>query len=148
MSGGTISGTGSNRTVRVSSLGKATITVNADKQTSTFEFRIKKIPDPVFKIGTGKARVPAVEFKNQDFCRAELENFDFDLKFNIVSATVYFSGANFSNVATATISGNGLGPIKALMAKCGPGSSITFVNIKVQGPDGVRSIDERSITLY
>ncbi len=148
MSGGTISGTGSNRIVRVSALGKASITVTADKQTSNFEFRIKRIPDPVFKIGTGKARVPAVEFKNQDFCRAELENFDFDLKFTIVSATVYFSGANFSNVATATISGNSLAPIKALMAKCGPGSSITFVNVKVQGPDGVRSIDERSITLY
>jgi len=148
MSGGTISGTGSNRTVRVTQLGKASITVTADGKPSTFEFRVKRIPDPIFKIGTGKARVPAIEFKNQDFCRAELENFDFDLKFNIVSANVYFSGANFPSVAQGTISNNNLGPIKALISRCGPGSSITFVNIKVQGPDGVRSIDERSITLY
>lgn len=148
MSGGTISGTGSNRTVRVSALGKATITVTADGKPSTFEFRVKRIPDPVFKIGSGKARVAAVEFKNQDFCRAELENFDFDLKFNVVSATVYFSGANFPSIASQTISSNSLSPIKALISRCGPGSSITFVNIKVQGPDGVRSIDERSITLY
>jgi len=138
MSGGAISGSGSNRTVKVSQLGKAT----------TFEFRVKRIPDPIFKIGTGKARVPAIEFKNQDFCRAELENFDFDLKFNIVSANVYFSGANFPSVQQGSITNNNLISIKAQMARCGPGSSITFVNIKVQGPDGVRSIDERSITLY
>ncbi len=149
MSGGTITGNGSKRTVRVSALGNASITVTAEGSApTTFPFRIKKIPDPVFKVGSGKARVPAVEFKNQPNCRADLENFDFDLKFNVVSATVYFSGANFPNVATGTISGNSLGPINALIQRCGPGSSITFVNIKVQGPDGVRSIDERSITLY
>ena len=148
MSGGTISGNGSNRTVRVTQLGKASITVTADGKPSTFEFRVKRIPDPIFKIGTGKARVPAIEFKNQDFCRAELENFDFDLKFNIISANVYFSGANFPSVQQGSITNNNLGPIKQFMARCGPGSSITFVNIKVQGPDGVRSIDERSITLY
>ncbi len=149
MSGGSISGSGSNRIVRVSSLGPASITVNADGKSSTFSYRVKKIPDPVFKIGSGKARVPAVEFKNQQFCRADLgDDFLFDLKFNVVSATVYFSGANFPNVATGSISGNSLGGISSLISRCGPGSSVTFVNIKVQGPDGVRSIDERGITLY
>ncbi|MBC7535810.1 MAG: gliding motility protein GldM, partial [Ferruginibacter sp.] len=98
MSGGTISGSGSARVVKVSAVGKASISVVADGKPSTFEFRIKRIPDPIFKIGSGKARVPAVEFKNQKFCRAELENFDFALTFNVVGATVYFSGANFPNV--------------------------------------------------
>lgn len=149
ISGGTIAGSGSKRTVRVSALGNASITVTAEGSApTTFPFRIKRIPDPVFKVGSGKARVPAVEFKNQQFCRADLDNFDFDLKFNVVSATVYFSGANFPNVATGTINGNSLASVASLIAKCGPGSSITFVNIKVQGPDGARGIDERSITLY
>ncbi len=148
MTGGTISGSNSKRIVKVNALGNASITVTADGKPSRFDFRVKRIPDPVFKVGSGKARVPAVEFKNQQFARADLENFDFDLKFNIVSATVYFSGANFPNVATGTISSNSLAPISSLIQKCGPGSSITFVNIKVQGPDGTRSIDERSITLY
>ncbi len=149
MTGGTISSGTSARTVRVTALGSASITVNADGKSSTFNYRIKKIPDPSFKVGSGKARVPAVEFKNQQFCRADLgDEFLFDLKFNVVSATVYFSGANFPNVTTGTITGNSLAGISALMARCGPGSSITFVNIKVQGPDGVRSIDERAITLY
>ncbi|MEO6488977.1 MAG: gliding motility protein GldM [Ferruginibacter sp.] len=148
MAGGTISGAGSKRTVRVSAIGPASINVVADGHPSKFEFRVKKIPDPVFKIGSGKARVPAVEFKNQQFCRADLEAFDFDLKFNIVSATVYFSGANFPNVTPSSISSNNLGSLSALMQRAGPGTSVTFTNIKVAGPDGTRTIDERGITLY
>jgi gliding motility-associated protein GldM len=150
MSGGTISGSGSARTVRVSSIGPASITVNADGKSSQFSYRIKRIPDPVFKVGSGKARVPAVEFKNQAYCRADLgDDFLFDLKFNVVSATVYFSGANFANTTPGSINGNSLAGISALVQRCGPGSSITFVNIKVQAPDGsVRVIDERSIVLY
>jgi gliding motility-associated protein GldM len=146
--GCTISGTGSKRIVRVTGGTTASLTVVADGKPSKFDFRVKRIPDPIFKIGTGKARVPAVEFKNQQFCRADLEAFDFDLRFSVISATVYFSGANFPNTTPATLNGNSLSSISALMGRCGPGSSVTFVNIKVQGPDGVRSIDERSITLY
>jgi gliding motility-associated protein GldM len=148
MTGGTITGNGSNRVVRVTALGKAAITVNADKKATTFEFRCKKIPDPIFKVASGKARMPSVEFKSQSFCRADLENFDFDLKFSVVSATVYFSGANFPNPAVGQLQGNNFSSLSAYVQRCGPGSSITFDNIKVQGPDGIRSIDAKSITLY
>lgn len=148
MSGGTISGSGSNRVVRVSAPGTASITVNADGKTSKFDFRIKRIPDPVFKVGDGKVRMPSVSFKGQQFCRAELENFDFDTKYSVTSATVYFSGANFPNVATTAINSNSLAPIQSLMARCGPGSVVTFDNVKVTGPDGSRVIDGKSIALY
>jgi len=148
MSGGSISGTGSKRTVRVTAVGPASINVVADGKPSKFDFRVKKIPDPVFKVADGKVRMPSVTFKSQQFCRAELENFDFDLKFTIVSATVYFSGANFPNVAQTSINGNSLAPLSAFMGRCGPGSVVTFDNVKVQGPDGVRSIDGKSIALY
>ncbi|MFN8246600.1 MAG: gliding motility protein GldM [Ferruginibacter sp.] len=148
MAGGTISGTGSKRTVRVSAVGPASITVVADKASSKFEFRVKKIPDPIFKVASGKVRMPSVEFKSQQYCRAELENFDFDLRFNIVSATVYFSGANFPNVVTSSIQGNSLAGLASFMQRCGPGSVVTFDNVKVQGPDGVRTIEGKSIALY
>ena len=149
MNGGTITQTGgSNRTVRVSAVGPASITVTADGKSSQFAFRVKRIPDPVFKVGSGKARVPAVEFKNQQFCRADLLGFDFDLRYSIVSATVFFGGTGFPNPVQGTINGNSLAGIQALMQRCGPGSSIAFTGIKVTGPDGVRSIDEASISLY
>jgi gliding motility-associated protein GldM len=148
MSGGSISGSNDKRTVRVSAIGNASITVTADGKSSQFQFRCKRIPDPVFKVGSGKARVPAVEFKNQQYCRADLLNFDFDLKYTVVSATVYFGGAGFPNPVIGNITGGSLAGVASFMAKCGPGSNISFTNIKVQGPDGVRSIDEAAIALY
>ena len=148
MSGGSISGNGSNRIVRVSAPGAASITVNADGKPSKFDFRVKKIPNPVFKVADGKARIPTVAFKNQQYCRAELENFDFDAKYNVVSATVYFSGAGFPNPASATLNGNNLGSLSSFLQRCQPGSVVTFENIRVQGPDGARNIDGRSFALY
>jgi len=148
MAGGTISGTGSNRTVRVSAAGTASITVTADGKSSKFDFRIKRIPDPVFKVGDGKVRMASVAFKGQQYCRAELENFDFDTKYSITGATVYFSGANFPNVVTTSINSNSLAGLSATMARCGPGSVITFDNVKVSGPDGGRTIEGKSIALY
>jgi gliding motility-associated protein GldM len=148
MTGGSISGSGSKRTVKVSALGNASITVTPDGKSSTFQFRVKKIPDPVFKVGDGKIRMQSVVFKQQGFCRAELENFDFDLKFNVVAATVYFSGANFPSVIRKEITSNSLAGLTAEMAKAGPGSVISFDNIRVSGPDGTRTIDGKSIALY
>lgn len=149
MSGGSISQkSGSAWTVRVSAIGPASVNVVADGKPSQFSFRVKRIPDPVFKVGSGRPRVPAVEFKNQSFARADLEAFDFDLKFNVVSATVYFSGAGFPNVATAQLNGGNLSGLSALMQRAGPGSTVTFDNIKVSGPDGTRSVDGKTIALY
>lgn len=149
MSGGSITQkSGSAWNVRVSAIGPASIMVNADNKPSQFSFRVKRIPDPVFKVGSGRPRVPAVEFKNQQFARAELENFDFDLRYSVVSATVYFSGAGFPNVATASISGGSLAGLSSYMSRCGPGTVVTFDNVKVSGPDGTRSVEGRSIALY
>ena len=65
------------------------------------------------------------------------ENFDFDARFSVVSATVYFSGSNFPSVQTASLSGGNLGALSAQLAKCVPGTAVIFDNVKVQGPDGV-----------
>lgn len=149
MSNGTISGSGSQRTVRVTTPGaKASINVVADKKSYPFEFRVKRIPDPVFKVGPGGTRMPTVTFKNQQFCRAELENFDFDVKYNVVSATVYFSGAGFPNVVSASLNSNNLSSLSQYMSRCAPGTSVTFDNVKVSGPDGTRSIQGVGVILY
>ncbi|MEO6220856.1 MAG: GldM family protein, partial [Ginsengibacter sp.] len=151
MSGGSLNKVGTGKyNVRVSTPGKASITVSADKKLSTFDFRIKRIPDPILKVGPSSGgRIQSVVFKNQQFARADLENFDFDARFSVVGATVYFSGANFPSVQSATISGSNLGGISAQLQKCIPGTSVTFDNVKVQGPDGViRSIPGPGFILY
>ncbi len=152
MSGGTLTPAGGpgKYIVNVSAVGKSSITVNADGKASTYEFRIKRIPDPVFMVGPSKGgRLQSVMFKNQQFCRAELENFDFDARFSVISATVYFAGANFANVQTQTINGGSLASLQGQFAKCIPGTSVTFDNVKVQGPDGtVRVIQGPGFILF
>jgi gliding motility-associated protein GldM len=152
MAGGSLTPSGGpgKYTVKVNTVGKASITVNADGKASTYDFRVKRIPDPIVKVGPSSGgRVQSVIFKNQNFARAELENFDFDAHFNIVSATIYFSGANFGNVQSAEIHGGSLEGIKGQLSKCIPGTSVTFDNVKVQGPDGVvRSIPGPGFILY
>lgn len=106
-------------------------------------------PAIVFQDGVGAARMSAVAFKNQDYCRAELENFEFDVRFTIVSATVYFSGANFKNVEKGFLTSNSLKTIKHLMVRSIPGTNVVFDEIKVKGPgDTISMIDGKSLLLY
>ncbi|MEO8823498.1 MAG: gliding motility protein GldM [Ginsengibacter sp.] len=152
MTGGTLTAAGGpgRYSVKVSQVGKASISVNADGKASTYDFRVKRIPDPIVKVGpSGGGRIQSVVFKNQGFARADLENFDFDAHFNIVSANLYFSGANFPSVQSAEIRGGSLDPVKSFLQRCIPGTSVTFDNVKVQGPDGiVRSIPGPGFILY
>src|SRR5688572_22415737 len=70
--------------------------------------------------------ISAVEFKSQKYCRVEADNFEFDVKFKVVSATAYFTGANFTGVASRAFKSNDLSSLKDLMKKCIPGSIVTF----------------------
>jgi gliding motility-associated protein GldM len=152
MAGGSLTPSGGpgKFTVKVSQVGKASITVNADGKASTYDFRVKRIPDPRIMVGPSPGgRIQSVIFKNQNFARADLEGFDFDAHFSIVSATIYFSGANFNTVQPAEIHGGSLEGIKGMLQRCIPGTSVTFDNVKVQGPDGiVRSIPGPGFILY
>ncbi|HEY9342108.1 MAG TPA: gliding motility protein GldM [Hanamia sp.] len=152
MSGGSLSPAGGpgKYNVRVSAPGHATITVNADGKASTYEFRIKNIPPPVLMVGPSDGgRIQSVVFKNQQYARAELKGFDFDYRYSIVSATVYFSGANFPSTQSASISGGSLAGIQSQLAKCIPGTSVNFDNVRVQGPGGpVISIPGPGFILY
>lgn len=94
-------------------------------------------------------KMPAIVFRGQEYCRAELKDFDFDFQYRIVSATVYFSGTNFKNVETGTIKSNSLKPIRSLMDRCAPGSLVIFDNVKVVGPDKeIRTIPGASYLLH
>ena len=104
---------------------------------------VKTQPEPAY------GKMSAIEFKSQDYCRAELTDFEFDAHFSIVSANVYFSGANFRGVERGTINSSSLKPINALKGRCIPGSVVVFDEIKVKGPDNsVRTIPGVTYKLY
>ncbi len=102
-----------------------------------------------FQEKPGSGRMSAIQFKSQEFCRAELENFDFDARFSVIGATVYFSGASFKNVEIGAITSSSLKSIAGLMKRCQPGSVVVFDKVKVVGPDKeVRTIQGLSLMLY
>jgi len=98
---------------RARETGGADITVykkigNKLKKISTNAFRVKRIPPPVFKIGpyggaydySNERKVQRVVIANQQYVRAELENFDIDVKYLIDSFFVnifYNDSANFKS---------------------------------------------------
>lgn len=138
MSGAASIASGSNGKyiVKGNSIGPATLTVSVEGKPSQFPFRVKRIPDPVFKVGpSAGGAIQAAVFKAQQFCRADLENFDFDARFQVVGGTVYFTGAGFPVPQSVNLTGNNLGAI-AQMSKCQPGTSVIFDQIQVLGPDG------------
>ncbi len=138
MTGGTLSGSNGNFIARVSAIGTANLSVTANGKTSQFPFRIKRIPDPIIKVGTsGGGRMQAVAFRSQTFVRADLENFDFAAKFTVTGATVYFNIPGDRNVKQVTLTSGNLAPASQYMNLLVPGATVTFDNIKVVGPDNV-----------
>lgn len=94
-------------------------------------------------------KITSIAFKSQQYCRAEVKDFEYDARFSVVSATIYFSGANFKNVEKGTITSNNLEPVKKLMERCIPGSVVTFDDVKVIGPDNeVRTIAGTTFRLH
>jgi len=148
--GCTIVGSGPKRTVNVKDPGTCSITVTPKGSTPfTHSYRIKKIPEPEFKVGSGHPRMPSVDFKNQTACRADMgPDFIYDVRYVVLSATVYFSGTGFANVVTTSITGNNLSALNPYMSRCVPGTSVTFDNVKVQGPDGIRVIEGKTFSLF
>lgn len=102
-------------------------------------------PDPTEVSG----RMRSVVFKSQQYCRVELKDFVFDVKFYVVSATVYFTGASFNGVEKGYITSNSLQPVRNLIDRCQPGSIVVFDDVKVKGPENeVRSIAGTAYHLY
>jgi hypothetical protein len=103
-----------------------------------------------------KAKVP-IEYKFQvgsiSSTRAKAEYFKIQKKisvgkFSIASCIIYFSGAGFPEIKSVKLIGGNLDQIKTQLDLCVSGTGVTFVNIKVNGPDGIRTIDEKTFYLY
>jgi GldM C-terminal domain len=89
---GTIEGKNCYFIARPMNYGTASITAtykhNGKTKYVVCNYRVKEIPPPTFKIGTGQKRLPLVTLKSQQFVRADLENVDIDVTFSIDSFTV------------------------------------------------------------
>ena len=147
ISGGAISKAGAGSYIaQVKAPGKAVISVtaNVDGQTKNLgskEFRVKRVPDPVAKVaGKREGTVTKAELAAQAGVKADLENFDFDMKFNVVSFKVSATIKGFSQDATAN-SAAFTAQQKQIIAQVPSGGKVYIEDIKAKGPDGsIRSL--------
>lgn len=143
MRGGSLSGANGKYTVRVSSVGTASVTVAAEiapgkiQTIGSTEFRVKRIPDPVAKFaGRSGGALSSVAIKSQSSIFAMLENFDFDAKFSVTRFSLIIAKPRADAVVLQT-SGNSLSSaMRSAMAGIGPGTRVIFDNIIAVGPDG------------
>jgi len=128
----------------------AVVTVVADGKPSTFEFKVKDVPDPVAKVGINKGgRMKVNDFKAQAGVRADLENFVFEgVKFTVTGYTIVLTGAGFPVLQYRDVKGASFAPIQDLIEKSKPGTTITIDNIEVSGPGGSRDLPPIPFNLY
>lgn len=144
MTNGTLSRSSDGYVVKPGSGNTATVNVtvtNADgskKSLPGVEFRVKNVPNPTPYFagkGVNDENVRKTELSAAQGVIAKMENFEFDLRFEVVSYTV-----------TATIAGNVLekpcrGPAlssdaKEVLNRVKSGQKVFIENIKAKGPDG------------
>lgn len=100
------------------------------------KFRIKRLPDPAASILNQKeGLVSKGKLKAATFLKAEMENFDFDVKVKVkqFKMTISIGGDLKEFVAK----GNKLtGPMRSMLAQVRRGNRVYFEEIKVKMPDG------------
>lgn len=138
---GSIVKSGNSYIVRPKMMGNAIVNVEAQidgqwKNMGFMDFRVKKVPDPVGKVAGRKG---GVIDKNllaaQLVVQADLENFDFDLKFQITEFKVSASQGGF--VKDEISKSNRITPGQLdIIRNMGKGQKVYFEDIKAVGPDG------------
>ncbi|MBX9781817.1 MAG: gliding motility protein GldM [Chitinophagaceae bacterium] len=139
--------------VNPSTPGSAVVTVNAGGKTSSFNFRVKTVPDPTPMVGQSNGgRIPASVFKAQQGIRADLKDFVFEgVTFTVTGYTMVCVGAGFPEGAGVQpgVQGNSFGPVQNLLQKCRPGTTVVIDEIKAVGPGGnTRKLQAMAFNLY
>jgi gliding motility-associated protein GldM len=136
-SNGTIKKVSNGWTVVPDKTGKSTITILVDnKKVSEKEFRVKSVPDPVAVFaGRNSGAIPKEVALKTEVIEAEIPDFAWDLKFEIVSFVFLVSKDNMDYERRSD--GNKLtDKMKTLMSDLVSGHSFYFKDIKAIGPDG------------
>ena len=120
--------------------GEGHITVNADGKITTFDMRIKYLPNPTGYVGSKQGgAMSSAEFKAIGGLLARLDNSDFISPFKVVGYKIAALGGGISSYVEASVDGNRWGnsaQAAAIVSKATPGTNVFFDNIRVQGKDG------------
>lgn len=123
--------------VKASKSGSATINVTntATGKTYPFQFRVKRIPDPIVRLGKKTDGIMgAGEFKAQQGLVAWMDGFDFDAKCTIQSFTMYHTAKGQNPIELIQSGGRFLGAVEKAIQAAQPGDQYAFVNVKARCP--------------
>ncbi|QEM07669.1 gliding motility protein GldM [Mucilaginibacter rubeus] len=142
---GSLSGSGGHYTAIVNSIGKATISVSGAKGAvlGSTEFRIKRIPDPKPQFaGKSGGNTSSANIRAQDRLFAQLDNFDFDAKFNVTHFTMLVVKPRQDAIILSGSGGELTGAMHSALNTVTPGTTVIFKDIVAVGPDhSPRSLD-------
>ncbi len=118
--------------------------------TPPIKIPVRRIPDPTPKLigGLNGGDIGADDLiGNPGFAEASPADFVFEgVKFQVVGFTIVASGGkNYSmSRGIATCPGGGFRSAQAsgILSKCTKGTSVIFTEIKVKGPDGIRTLNQ------
>ena len=130
------SGSGSKFVVEGTGQGDATVTVTEGSKTlGSFPFRVKRIPDPVAKVGGSRGgNIASNVFKAQKGLYAELENFDFEARCNITGYELVYAPQGRDVVPSVNRGGNFTEQTLKLVRLVKPGDRVFINNIKARCP--------------
>lgn len=127
--------------VRVNSPGVTTIEVtgkdrNGRQLSGSGAFRVKRISDPIATIGgRSGGSFPIATFKAQKGMIAELNHFNFDANFQIVSFDVFYSKPRTPTISLHNQGATFHTKVRSMMEKAQIGDIFYFDNIRVKAPD-------------
>lgn len=138
MAGGTLTKkSGTNYIVTCDKQGDASITVKDTKNGKSFPFafRVKRIPDPVVKLGNkADGAMGSGEFKAQPGLAAWLENFDFDAKCTVQSYTLYYTRKREDPVELQGEGGRFSDKVATAIGQAKPGDQYAFTDVMARCP--------------
>lgn len=129
---------GGKYTITVSSPGEASLTVSGGGASQTFQYRVKRIPDPSPRLGGSPknkgGRMGNGEFKAQGGIAALLENFDFDAKCDVVGFDVTYLPKRQDPITAQNSGARWSGQVQEYIHKAKPGDAYFFDDVKCKCP--------------
>ena len=101
------------------------------------DFRVKDVPNPVAKIaGKAQGGITLTQLSRASGVEAEMEDFDFDLKFEVTEFTVSAVASGGFTKREVSKSGKFTQPQQEIIRNLTAGRNLTVTDVKVIGPDG------------
>jgi len=134
--------------VRATTPGEAKLTVSGGGASQTFNYRVKRIPDPAPRLGKYKGgQLGNGEFKAQGGISAVLENFDFDAKCDMVGFEFTYYPKRQDPIVVSNSGARWGGQAADMVNKAKPGDAYFFDDIKCKCPGDIAARNIGSIAI-